>query len=386
MKLIYFTLEDVSVYESQILELLKYMQNYIEVVLVQGYKNSKEKDSLIRKLSNYKSIRYVWYKTYPLYQLFQYQTILNAKEALLKEITDDSVIHVRGQVAGSFYKMMMRKYGLKTPAIIDVRGYPMEIDFVLKNAKTMKRKYLSVLHRRYFIYLNKILFSRDNLPLEITSVSPEINDYLKKEFPECKYKMCCHPNISGQRFVYSEELRKDIREKYNIKDNEILAICSTGGNGIWQNDYKIIPHLLNMGIKVINLSKLDYGLKNCITTTVPFQEMPAMLSAGDIAVLWREDTPTNTCASPSKFSEFATMGLYVIHNGTVRVSTDYIRQYNAGLIIKDVCDLHKIEINKKEVLENRLTRSLSGIQNFGIDSLGKSYLARYRQMLENYVK
>jgi len=162
-----------------------------------------------------------------------------------------------------------------------------------------------------------------------------------------------------------------------------LAICSTGGNGTWQKDYLIIPQLVNLGIKVIHLSRFDYGLSDCFRLTVPFNEMPDYLSAGDIAVLWREDTPTNTCASPSKFSEFASMGLYVIHNGTVRVATEYILQNNAGLIVDDINNINKSSISK-DILGKRQELILKGEKVFSIDTIGKNYIDIYQQLITLY--
>jgi hypothetical protein len=383
MKLIYLTLEDVSVYESQILELLKYLNTYMETVLIQGYKNQKEKNNLQKKLSNYPTIRVVWYKTFPLYHFFERFTVKNIYKALLGELSDTSILHIRGQIAGSFYKKIICKYHLKIPALIDLRAYPMEIDYVLQNAASVSRKFLSILHRQYFIKLNNFLFRRDNFPIIISSVSPEINDYIQINYPACSYKMFFNPNICGTQFEFNQNKRSEIRKKHEIKDDDILAICSTGGNGTWQKDYLIIPQLVNLGIKVIHLSRFDYGLSDCFRLTVPFNEMPDYLSAGDIAVLWREDTPTNTCASPSKFSEFASMGLYVIHNGTVRVATEYILQNNAGLIVDDINNINKSSISK-DILGKRQELILKGEKVFSIDTIGKNYIDIYQQLITLY--
>jgi hypothetical protein len=66
--------------------------------------------------------------------------------------------------------------------------------------------------------------------------------------------MFMHPNIAGTQFEYSTESRVKIRKKMGFNENDIVAICSTAGNAIWQKDYLIVEHLSKMGIKVINLS------------------------------------------------------------------------------------------------------------------------------------
>ena len=60
---IYVNLGDCSVYESQVLELLQYIQNNydLDVLLLQGYHSKSEKINLESKLSKY-NVNVKWFR------------------------------------------------------------------------------------------------------------------------------------------------------------------------------------------------------------------------------------------------------------------------------------------------------------------------------------
>lgn len=373
-QIIYVASGDVSVYESQVLELLSYYQERnVKVFLLQGYMNDNQRKSLESKLSKY-SIPVFWVKSYSVYPIFQRLAIEQFYNGLIKIPNyKESTIHVRSEYSGFLFKKLLSKYNLNIPLLIDIRGIVYEeIKYKMERSKGL-RKCSFLIQRNYLSRCYQFLFAEDNMNICISSVSDKINEYIQSHYSNCRYKLYSHPNIAGKRFVYDEAKRASIRTKYGIAESEVLAICATGGNSLWQQDFRVIKHLLNLGIRVINLSRNDYGISDCITTTVPFSEMPDMLSAADIAVLWREDNFINQSASPSKFSEFASMGLYVIHNGTVQVATDYIQSSHNGCIVKNVGDVSASIIDAVKNL-NRIESVKSGKSAFGVESIGFSYL------------
>ena len=373
-QIIYVASGDVSVYESQVLELLAYYQKKgVKVFLLQGYMNDNQRNSIEYKLSKY-SIPVYWVKSYSVYPIFQRQAIVQFYHGLIKIPNyKESTIHIRSEYSGFLFKKLLCKYNLNIPLLIDIRGVVYE-EIKYKMGRSMGlRKWLFMIQKNYLRRCYQFLFSEDNMPICISSVSNKINEYIQNHYPNCRYKLYFHPNIAGKHFVYDELKRVSIRTKYGIAKNEVLAICATGGNSLWQQDFRVIKHLLNLGIKVINLSRNDYGISDCITTTVPFAEMPDMLSAADIAVLWREGDFINQSASPSKFSEFASMGLYVIHNGTVQVATDYIQFSNNGCIVRNADNISVSIINTVKQL-NRVESIKSGKATFGVEAIGISYL------------
>lgn len=379
---IYVTIGDVSVYESQVLELLDYLQNNdVKVTLLQGYKSDEEKKSLEKKLSNHPPIPTVWVKGYAVYPFNKRKMI----DSFYQGITSidgyhEAIYHVRNEYVGFITKCAFQKHGLNLPVLIDIRGIIYEELKYKRNQLNGKRKLLSFLQCSYLKSCYRKLFSMDNMRIAFTSVSPMINEYVSGNYPSCKYPKCVHPNIAGRQFIFDEGKRKEIRQQYGIADNEVLAICSTGGNAVWQKDHLVVKRLVEMGIRVINLSKKDINIEGCITTTAPFSEMPAMLSAADVAILWRDNTFMNNSASPSKFSEFAAMGLYVIHNKTVKVAEDHILATGAGCLVDEVEEIRELP-SIEELQSQRQQWCEAGLSAFGVDSLGDMYIREYDKLM-----
>lgn len=379
---IYVCVGDVSVYESQVLELLNYLQSReIKVTLLQGYKSDEEKKKLEKKLSNHPPIPTVWMKSFSAYPFFKKKMVDSLYQGISSiEGYHEAMFHVRSEYVGYVMKHTFQEYGLNLPMLIDIRGIICEeLKYKQKQLKG-KRKLLSFIQSLYLKSCYKKLFSPDNMRIAISSVSSAINDYIGTNYPSCKYQKVVHSNIAGRQFVFDEGKRGEIRQRYGIADNEVLAVCSTGGNAVWQKDHLVVKRLVEMGIRVINLSKNEIGIDGCVTTTVPFTEMPAMLSAADVAVLWRDDTFMNNSASPSKFSEFAAMGLYVIHNKTVQVAVEHIQSTSAGCLVNNVEEINALP-SYEELQRQRQQWIDAGLSSFGVDGLGDSYIRKYDEIM-----
>jgi len=386
--IIYVCDGDVSVYESQVLSLLRYLNSLQDthVILVQGYRSVDERHILEKKLSNGDDMDVVWVRSYPMYRIFSHFTVSNYYRAIKSiGIDDNTVLHVRSEYTGYLIFKVRNKLNIKFPLLIDIRGIVKEELEYKRNKIKGVRRFLCTLQKRFCDYYYETLFNSNADNILITSVSPIISNYLFSHYPLSPSLLFVNPNIVGSQFVFSKEKRRVVRNKYGINDNQILAICSTGGAGVWQQDFKVIPELIKAGLKVINLSKKDWGIKECITTTVPFTDMPDMLSAADVAVLWRDDTFMNNSASPSKFSEFATMGLFVIHNGSVSIANDYIRETGAGTIVQKVEDVKDVDFSLI-CEEKRLEWISAGRKRFGIENIGTSYTKMYNKLLNNKTK
>lgn len=385
MNLIYVSKGDVSVYDSQVVALLKHYLDYgISVTLIEGYKTEREHKSLLSKTKILKGCKIVWFESMPSYSVFIPKICRNLEKALMScAFTEDTVLHVRGGEMASLVKRIFLKRHIDVPILVDVRGVVYEeIKYRIQKLSFIKGLRYR-LQKGYFLSLYQTLFRKDNANIGISSVSPLINDYISKHYPFCSYKKYFHPNIAGTQFSYNEEGRIRIRNKYGIGAEEPVAICSTNGNGIWQKDYVVIQKLVNQGVKVINLSNFDPHIKGCISTKISFTEMPDYLSSADYAVLWRDNTFMNNSASPSKFSEFAVMGLYVIHNKSVNVAERYIQETGAGLLVDNLSDIDVTTFNIKEIRSHRTTFIKEGRRRFGIEALGPSYIRVYKELLKS---
>lgn len=380
MKLIYVCLGDVSVFEAQVLELLRQMQKRnVYVSLLLGYKDQKEKESYLRKLKGYSDVHVFWTKSFPMYSYYEKK----ASNALYKGLLqipnlEHSVIHIRSEYAGYLLKKIAIEKNLTNRIVIDARAIVLEELKYKSNLLPFKRRICNLLQLRYVRRFYAELFKDDRrCDIAISSVSPKINEYIRQYYPKCSYSLYFNPNIAGGQFVFDENARKKKREELGVSDDEVLAICSSNGAALWQKDFKVVNCLCEKGIRVLNLSKNDYGLDSCITKTVPFSQMPEYLSAADVAVLWRDDVMMNQVASPSKFSEFAAMGLYVVHNASVYVATDYIKRTGNGLLVNRIEDIKNNKFNSDEIFSKRKSRVQEGRQCFGVDGIIQSYIDIY---------
>lgn len=381
LRIVYVASGDVSVYESQVLELLCFIKDKVkELILLQGFKSVEEKKVLQSKMSNFPYIRTIWFKSYPLYSIYE-NTAIKSLTSAIKKIEDfeECIYHVRAEYVGYLLKKICFNDDLKLRTLIDIRGVLLEELKYKYTYASLVRKILCCIQYQYLKRCYNHLFTKDDSPIKITSVSPLINDYLREYYPLCRYEMFFNPNIAGERFIYSLSKRIELRRKLGFNDDDVVAICSTGGNAVWQKDRLMVKYLVEKGVKVINLSKATLDLDNVVSKTIPFSEMPDYLSVADIAILWRDDTFMNNSASPSKFSEFACMGLYVIHNSSVEVATKHIVDSGSGLLLKSVNET--FELNDIGFYSKMRSNWIEkGLQTFGIENIGKSYLSIYNTL------
>ena len=240
MKVVYISKGDVSVYESQVLELLSFLKGEVdEVILLQGYMSEKEKQTLQEKHSRHTPIKTIWFKSYHSYAIY-YNKWIDSAYTALKEVGDlkDVVLHIRGEHTGYLVKRMMQKYNLNIPMLIDVRGVVLEeLKYVTSLSKGLKKKILLRIQKWDFNKCYRRLFKKDEMKIKISSVSPLINDYLKKNYPNCNYEMLFHPNIAGRQFEYSAEERSRIRKELGFSDKDIVAICQRAIDTLDEYDF-----------------------------------------------------------------------------------------------------------------------------------------------------
>ncbi len=379
-KLIYIAGGDVSVLESQVLELLKfYHTQELPLALIMGHRNTKEKIEIEKKLSKYPFLDVIWFKSYPTYQIFESAISRNVFQAVRK-VKDwkNSFLHVRSEYLGYIVKRMVISRRLSNRVLIDIRGIVYkEIEYKYTRSLGIRRFLLKIQSGYYKSLYNRLFDNRIDSQIMISSVSKPINEYIRENYPDCNYKLCVHPNIAGEIMKFSVSDRYKIRKEYGIKDNDLLAVCLSGGDSLWQQDKKNIDDLIKKGIRVISLSKKAFNNKKCISLFVPFQDVSKYLSAADIGILWRDRTFINYTASPSKLSEFAASGLFIINNGSVNIAEEYIEQSGAGLIIDNMCNLNSKQIEQVKQ-QDRLKNERSGKKMFGVDAIGNSYINLYR--------
>ncbi len=157
----------------------------------------------------------------------------------------------------------------------------------------------------------------------------------------------CATRVERYDVCELQEFRKNAREKYNIKDNEILFVYS-GGVSPWQcieQTVEIFESIKRYDTE--NLCKLlilsgdyqyiqKYKKEYIIVDSLPAELIPLTLPCADFAFLLRGDYVTNNVAYPNKFLEYVSAGLRVIATPFVYDVAEQIREYGIGYVLKNV--------------------------------------------------
>lgn len=361
--------------EAQVLSLLEYYKNsnvLTEITLLQGFKNKSEKAALKKKLKNFNS-KVIWFKGWPGYTFFQKLSLYSIGKVLDQmDLDPETIIHVRGEIYGAILQAYTNSRNSGARLLVDLRGIGFEevsnyypLNFILKRNK-------AILFRNSFVKIRNT---------QITAVSQAFKDYLVESHEFKKKNICVHPNIADKQFTFSNVLRKQLRNELGLGDDKLVAVCSSGGGAAWQKDQELIEPLMKLEVQIINLSTNRVEIPGVINKLVPFALVPAYLAAADMAILWRDEHIIHKVASPSKFSEFACMGLWVIHNGTVKIASDYIKNNHAGLIIKSPNQITRDKVNLFSNY-NREDYSVIGRNTFGVEQIAQSYIKTYRNIIE----
>lgn len=365
--LLYFCDGIGSVFDSQVIVLLKSIierKYFKEVYLFLGIRDESQRNNILeRRVPS--EIKIVFFKTYPNYPVFNFMVRKSIKNALLSMNInfDDAIFHTRGEMIAWHLSRVLDKKYIKniTP---DVRGASVEEvgEFYSVNRFS---KFLKILNNTKAIkQLNKYC--------RISVVSNSLMEYLITNYNIDSEKLFITPCLSGESFRYNESKRDLIRNEFNLSDDDILIVFSSGGTANWQNNDVIIK-LAEKGLKVLNLSKKEVDHKNIINKFVSYSEMPSYLCAADVAIIWRDNSIVNKVASPVKFSEYVCCGLPVIANHTVDMISEYITKNDSGLLIDN---LDMIDINAMNNLKQKDRKKISvdGIRNFGIEIIVNKYL------------
>ena len=375
MKLIYVSSPySGAVVEGQVYNLLEYYVRqgwFSDVLLLQEFHNEENRIKAESVLSRF-SFRYVFYHGDVNYPFLYFSTVSSIRKALEGEVDGNSVFHVRSSIRALYVKAALPRKYKNNRFLVEFRGLSLdEIRMAHRNTVLDKLK-VSMLKVPYCKYMLHKLYK--NKEFYFTAVSPAFCVILKKEGIR-EDRLSFHPNIVSEDFVFSEDDRARVRKELGIPLDAKVAIMSSGENGVWQKDRQVMDTLLKQGYIVMNLSKKSVqrdGVKNAF---IPRKEMPSYLAAGDVAVLWREDIPLNNVACPSKFGEFASSGLYVLHNKSVAIANTYLNEVWVGLL----CDTEDRINLLPEYFTNeyRLKRCAKGQAFFSVCTVAKSYFEIY---------
>ena len=359
-----------AVVEGQVYELLEYykQQDWFEdVLLLQSYSSEEDRKKGEITLEKF-TFRKKFFWMNPYYPHLYLKSILSMRNALKCEVTDNTVFHVRNGNYAYYVRNSLPKRYKKLFILDEFRGHFFNESSYSNDGKLITK--LKIWVRGHHVMNCYRKMQKDNF-IHYTAVSYSLRDIEVHKDGFDGTKISVHPNIAASYFVYDSQKREEVRRELGIKANQILVVTSSGESGPWQKDSNIFQVLINKGYVVLNLSKNKVDLPNVISRFVPHKEMPAYLSACDAALLWRERISLNNVACPSKFGEFAVMGLYAIHNKSVDIVTKFIRDNNCGLLVDDE---EEIELNTELfTYQERIRRCKAGFKLFSIEEIAKSY-------------
>lgn len=371
--LLYFCDSIGSVFDSQVLALINSISNkkyFKEVYLFLGIKDEKDKNNINSKIPP--DLKTVFYKTYPNYPFFNFLIRRSIKSALQEQRLNlnEVIFHTRGELTALHLSEILDKKYHKN-ILPDVRGASVEeIGEFYDSNKFLKSQKIT-----NYIKAVKSL----NHFNKISAVSISLKQYLITNYHIASDRISITPCLAGPDFRYDESQREYIRKELNLKSEDSLIVFSTGGTANWQNNDMLIL-LAEKGFKVLNLSKKEINHKNIINRFVSYSEIPAYLNAADAAIIWRDKSIVNKVASPVKFSEYVCCGLPVIANNTVDMISEYLTEFDCGIIIDSLDSIAPVTL-KNLSKKNRKMISGTGIVNFGIETVVESYFKIYSSII-----
>jgi len=146
-------------------------------------------------------------------------------------------------------------------------------------------------------------------------------------------------------FNFRADTRQHYRDMLGIANQPVLVFC--GGSAYWQN----IPEIVDLygqlyaqmkDFIMLFLTHAPDAVRKLVANRIPAEnlrilqvahtEVPGYLCAADIAVLLRDDIPTNNYAAPTKFGEYLCCGLPVIISPRIGDTEALIRENGSSHI------------------------------------------------------
>ncbi len=283
------------------------------------------------------------------YSLKNPLTYFAAQKRLLREIKNklgnnkyDFVI-ISGSLAFKYVKEV-RKIDSAITVFADVHGAAEELTEFKGNGIIKKSRSLGF-YRLFKYYEKKYLPKFDDYFV----VSKGLKRYLFERYGIDKniHIVPCAVQLEDYSAEDLKRFRKDAREKYGIKEDEILFVYS-GGVSPWQCIEQTVDIFKKIKLKdsenkcklLILSGDLEYiqkfGDEHILVDSLTANLIPLTLPSADFAFMLREDYVTNNVAYPNKFLEYTASGLRIIATPFVYDVAEQIKEYDLGYILKDV--------------------------------------------------
>ncbi len=180
------------------------------------------------------------------------------------------------------------------------------------------------------------------------AVSEKLVDYWKKEFGYAGDKHVVIPTTLLTNFShsdFSEEKIKSVRQEFGFEEKDIVLIYSGSSQG-WQSfdlvtDFLATQIRKNSQVKILFLTRENNFVNdlkskfpnNVRSKWVDHHFINLYLSVGDYGLLIREQSLTNSVASPTKFAEYLALGLPVLISENLGDYSDFVIHHKCGWIV-----------------------------------------------------
>ena len=162
--------------------------------------------------------------------------------------------------------------------------------------------------------------------------------------------------------------RVKYRQKYNIKDDEIVFLYS-GGTSTWQclketvRLYDAISKAMPGRTRCLFFSHNENEIKkytgelgkDVLVDVYDVAELRAALCAGDYGFLLRQKSIVNEVAFPNKYLEYVSSGLQIITTCYVKEIAKQVKRYNLGFALNSLDNEKALdEIRRKGVSHSKI--------------------------------
>lgn len=298
--------------------------------------------------------------TYSMTNPFSYITAKRSVKKKIGEIISDyDAVILSGELVLSFVNLVKSISNIKV--IYDIHGVCDELsEFSSDNfLVNCKRKFIYYL----FQHFEKKYIPKFDAAFAVTN---ELQEHVAKKYNAHRlnyFIVPCtkkHYDIDQLKIF---ECREKYRNKYSVRDDDILFIYS-GGYSPWQCIDESIDLFIKINKRIPNSKFLILSMdrnkintrnnQNIIKDSVTADEVDSVLCAGDYAFMLRGDYVTNHVAFPNKYCEYLASGMKIISSPYLYAISKNIVKLNTGIVLNsnDDCETLINYVNKNKCCKN----------------------------------
>ena len=260
-ELLYINDELSSVFDSQVLSLLKWYQKnkvFSRIVLISGFRGKEQEASIISKVP--KGIELFLFPLAPNFPVFNWLNSFRLRSCMAAAgaPNENTVVHLRGEMVALYYSGTGR-YFFPQHTVADIRGASLEeIELYYRENPLLKKIKLS--------NIQKAIAKLNTYPF-LSVVSSTLSDYLRKKGIG-RSTIEIVPCLSGEGFRFNAQERDRVRKEMGLHDHDLVVVFSSAGSAGWQ-ETRTVQLFEDTGFKIRNLSRRQERVKNVITDFVP---------------------------------------------------------------------------------------------------------------------